>query len=60
MRPIKEYEVVIKIPVATFNRKTLDAKHIRDRLVDAYLRYIVQGDVMIDDDCVEVTIVSQG
>ena len=56
MRPIKQYQIKITIPVAVFNKKELDAKDILKRLVgeDNQISYLIQGEVMLDEDYVTV------
>lgn len=55
-KKVKEYEVVIRIPVATFDKKEFDIEYTRRKLIDSYIDVLIQGNVLIDEEGVSVEI----
>ena len=57
MRKIHQYEIQITIPVAVFDKKQIDVKHIKQMVgsESGVLNTIIQGDIMIDEDCIQVS-----
>ena len=57
MRKLHTYEIKITIPVAVFDKKQIDVNHIRKMVSSecGVLHTIIQGDIMIDEDCIQVS-----
>ena len=54
---IKEFELKITVPFASFDSKGVDVKGVRERFVNMFMPLIIRDDVLIDDDHVKVELI---